>query len=449
MAGSYSIFAYTADQFRTLITDVIQSAQRKGATEVEAEVSEGLGLSVAVRKGELETLEHQHDKGLGITVYVGKQRGHSGTSDFTPKALEAAIDAALQIAQYTQADEAAGLPEAHLMAKNYPDLDLFFPWNVSTPDALNIALECEAAAFAVDKRVTNSEGTSVSAYQSHFIYGNSLGFLAGYPSSRHSIGCAAIAEENDEMQRDDWYSMMRDAKGLESAQSVGAKAAQRAIARLGSRSLDTMQVPVLFESSLATSLIGHLVSAASGGSLYRKASFLVDQLHQQIFSDIVNIDEDPFIKRGIGSAAFDDEGIATVARPIISNGVLNSYFLSTYSARKLNMQSTGHAGGHHNLLVKPTAGDFQGLIKQMHRGVIVTELLGQGVNMLTGDYSRGAAGFWVEHGEIQHAVEGITIAGNLKDMFKQIVAIGSDVDARGSRQTGSILVEGMTVAGSS
>jgi PmbA protein len=441
-------FSHTPEQLRQLATDILDHAKSIGASDCEADVSEGFGQSVTVRKGEVETIEYNRDKGIGVTVYLGQRRGNASTSDFSPEALRATVEKAATIARFTAEDSAAGLPDAALLARGPgPDLDLFYPWALPVEEAIEVARRCEAAAFAVHPLIANTEGASVSAQQSHFISANSRGFMAGYPTTRHYISCAPIAGSGDDMQRDDWYSSKRDPADFPSPESIGEYAAHRALSRLRSRKLKTRQVPVLFEAPIAAALIGSFVHAVSGGSLYRKSSFLLDSLGKKIFPDFLQISETPFIKKGLASGYFDDDGVATRARDVITDGVLQGYFLSTYSARKLGMETTGNAGGSHNLIVQSGSHDFKGMLKEMGKGLLVTELLGHGVNYVTGDYSRGAAGYWVEHGEIQYPVDEITIAGNLKDMFMGIAAIGNDVVARGSKQVGSILLERMTVAG--
>ena len=442
-----SDFGYTQDTLRNLAQDVLAHAKRIGATACEVDVSEGYGQSVSVRKSEVETIEYNRDKGIGVTVYLGQQRGHASTSDFAPEALRSTVEAALSIARFTAADSAAGLADAELLAKKPMELDLYHPWDVSVEESIAIAKRCEDAAFAVSPLVTNSEGASVSVQQSHFISANSLGFCDGYASSRHYISCSVIAGKGDDMQRDDWYSSQRKGVDLAAPEIIGDYAARRALSRLGARQPKTAQVPVLFEAPLAAGLIGSFVRAVSGGALYRKSSFLLDSLGTQVFPAFMQISERPHLKGGFASSPFDDDGVATHDREVIENGVLQGYFLSTYSARKLGMQTTGNAGGSHNLIVKPGDEDFAGLIRKMGRGLLVTELLGQGVNYVTGDYSRGAAGYWIENGEIAYPVHEFTIAGNLKDMLRNIVAVGNDVLVRGSKQVGSILVENMTVAG--
>ncbi len=441
-------FSYSQNKLRQLAEDVLRYARDLGASACETDVSEAFGQSVAVRKNEVETIEYNRDKGIGVTVYLGQQRGHASTSDFSPRALKATVAAALSIARFTAPDPCAGLPDAALLAREPMDLDLYHPWPLSVEDAIDIARRCEQAAFAVSPLVRNSEGASVSVQQSQFVSANSLGFMGGFPTSRHYISCAVIAGEGDGMQRDDWYSTSRAQSGLAAPQAIGDYAARRALSRLNAKRLKTRSVPVLFEAPLAAGLIGSLVHAVSGGALYRKSSFLLDSLGQQIFPKHVQISELPHLKGGQASSPFDDDGVATHDRELVKDGVLQGYFLSTYSARKLGMQTTGNAGGSHNLIVKPGKLDFEGLLREMGSGLLVTELLGQGINYVTGDYSRGAAGYWVEKGRIAYPVQEITIAGNLREMFRGIAAIGNDVLVRGSKQVGSILVDNMTVAGS-
>ncbi|QDQ29105.1 metalloprotease PmbA [Chitinimonas arctica] len=440
-------FSYSQAALRELVENVLAEAKRQGASSCDVDVSEGVGQSVSVRLGEVETIEYNRDKGVGVTLYVGQRKGHASTSDFSPAALAQTVGAALAIARYTAEDEAAGLADADQMASVFPELDLYHPWDLPVETAIDLARRCEDAARSVDGRISNSEGATVSSHVGQSIYGNSHGFIGLNVSSRHSISCAVIAQEGEAMQRDHWYSVARAAADLEAAEQVGRTAGERGIARLGARRIKTGDYPVLYDPSLAAGLIGHLVSAVSGGSLYRKASFLLDSLGQQVFSPIVQISEDPFLARGLASSSYDAEGVACRQRELVSDGVLNGWFLGSYSARKLGMKSTGNAGGNHNLIVAPTAGGFADMLKRLDTGLYVTELLGQGINGITGDYSRGAAGFWVENGRIVHPVEEITIAGNLKEMFRAIVAIGSDREMRGSKRVGSILVENMMVAG--
>jgi PmbA protein len=439
-------FTYSLDEIKQMSEDVLRIAKSLGASQAEAELSLSVGQSVSVRMGETENIEYNRDKGMSVTVYFGKQKGHASTSDLSPQALKDTVGAACNIAKYTAQDEFCGLADPSLMAKDMQDLDLHHPWPLSVEEAVTIAKACETAALGVDQRITNSEGASVSTGTGFFAYSNSHGFTGGYPTSRHGISCSVIAESADNMQRDYWYSTARAAEDLQSATEIGRIAGQRTIRRLDSRKIKTCQVPVLFEATLASGLISSLISAISGGNLYRKSSFLLDSLGKQIASPLLNIYEEPHLKKGLASSPFDNEGVATLPRQIVRDGVLQGYVLSSYSARKLGMQTTGNAGGNHNLIVQPGTQDFDGLLKQMDTGLVVTELLGHGMNMVTGDYSRGAAGFWVEKGVIAHAVEEITIAGNMADMLKMIVGIGNDVLVQGSKQVGSILIERMTVA---
>jgi PmbA protein len=441
-------FSYPYSTLQQIARDILSYAKEGGATACETEVSDGFGQNVTVRRGEVETIEYNRDKGLAVTVYIGQKRGNASTSDFSPQAVRDTVSAALSIARYTAEDDCAGLADMDLLASEFPDLELYFPWDLPVEQAIQIAQTCEAAAFAVDKRITNSEGGSVSLSESQFVYANSLGFMGGYPTSRHSISCAVIAGRDDSMQRDYWYSVARNAADLDQADSVGKKAGSRSVARLGAKKIATCEVPVLFEAPIASSLIGHFVGAISGGSLYRKSSFLMDSVGKQVFAPDIQIQEKPHLKKGLASGAFDNEGVTTVDRKVVENGVVQGYFLGSYSARKLGLKTTGNAGGNHNLIIDNGAPvSFSELLKKMGRGLLVTELLGQGVNAVTGDYSRGAAGYWVEGGEIQHAVEEITIAGNLKDMLPGICAMGNDTLVQGSKQCGSLLVDRMTVAG--
>lgn len=448
-----SAFSFTADRLRELAADVLRHAERRGATACEVDVSEGVGQSVTVRKQEVETIEFNRDKGIGVTVYLGRRRGHASTSDFSATALAATVDAALAIARFTAEDEAAGLPEPELLARGDMDLDLYHPWDIAVEDAIALARRCEQAAFDVAPAVRNSEGASVSAHASHFISANSLGFMGGYPATRHFISCVPIAGKGKDMHRDDWYSGARDPADLATPEAIGDYAARRALSRLGAKKLKTRQCKVMFEAPLAAMLMGSFVHAVSGGSLYRKSSFLVDSLGKRVFPAWFRIDERPHLKKGLASSPFDDDGVATRDRTVVADGVVQGYFLSTYTARKLGMPTTGNAGGSHNLLVSPSPDapaateGVAGLLQQMGTGLLVTELLGHGINYVTGDYSRGAAGYWVENGEIAHPVQEITIAGNLRDMFSGIEAVGRDVVTRGSRTVGSIVVNRMTVAG--
>ena len=444
-------FTHTQDQLKQLARDMLALAREQGASDAAVEISEGSGLSVSVRKGNIETIEQNKDKGLGITVYFGQRRGNASTSDFSADSLKATVEAASNIARFTAEDDCAGLPDADLIETAPRDLRLFYPWPISTEQAVELGQRCEAAAFAVDKRITNSEGASVYVQQSHFVAANSRGFLGGYPFSRHTISVAPIAGKGNAMQRDDWYTSSRDPKQLAAPEKVGRYAAERALARLNARKLTTRTCPVLFEAPLAAGLMGAFVQAVSGGALYRKSTFLLDSLGQSVFPDHIQILEDPHVIGGVGSAPFDDEGVKTVRRKVISDGVLQGYFLSSYTARKMGMPTTGNAGGAHNLEIVSTAtrrtDDFEGMLRKLGTGLLVTELMGQGVNYVTGDYSRGASGYWVEQGVIQYPVEEITIAGNMRDMFQEIVAVGTDTLVRGNKTTGSILIENMVIAG--
>jgi PmbA protein len=449
-----NVFSWRREDFQELVEAALTHAKKLGATDAGAEASEGCGLSVSVRKGELETVERNRDKSLGITVYVGHRRGNASTSDFSRAAIEQTVQAAYDIARFTAEDPVAGLPEEGDVAQpaEQPDLDLFHPWAIDSEEAARLALRCEGAAFATDPRITNSEGAGVSAQQSHFYSGHTHGFRGGYASSRHSISVAPIAGRGDEMQRDAWYSSMRSAGELASPEAIGRYAAERALARLKSRKIATRECPVLFESPLAAGLLGAYVQATSGGSLYRRSSFLVDSLGKQVFAPHIDVLEDPFVRRGKGSAPFDEEGVRTQPRKVVDGGRVEGYFLSSYSARKLGMKTTGNAGGSHNLtltsrLTQP-GDDLIRMLRKLGTGLFVIELMGQGVNYVTGDYSRGASGFWVENGELAFPVQEITIAGNLREMLMGIEAVGADVYNYGAKTVGSILVNRMKVAGS-
>jgi PmbA protein len=452
--SSKSGFAYSRDEFKSLIEDTLALAKKLGASDAGAEVSEGVGLSVSVRKGKLENVERNRDKSIGVTVYLGQRRGNASTSDFSPASLEQTVRAAYDIARFTAEDPMAGLPDAEDLAMGRAatrDLDLFHPWAITADKAAELARRGEDAALTVDKRITNSEGASVSAQQSHFFSGNSRGFRGGYDSSRHSLSVSPIAGRGNHMQRDFWYTSERDAKDMARPEVIGRYAAERALARLKSRKIATCEVPVLFENTLAAGLLGAYVQATSGGALYRKSTFLLDSLGQQVLSKHIDILEDPHILKGKGSAPFDDEGVVTRKRKVVQAGVTQGYFLSSYSARKLGMKTTGHAGGSQNLtlksrLTKPQD-DLPAMLRKLGTGLFVTELMGQGVNYVTGDYSRGAAGYWVENGVIAYPVHEITIAGHLGEMFKHIVAVGADAYTYGSKTVGSILIEKMKIAG--
>ena len=445
-------FSYHRDFFEDLVDTALSHAKKLGATDAAAEASEGCGLSVSVRKGELESVERNRDKSLGITVYVGKKRGNASTSDFSQAAIQQTVKAAYDIASFTAQDDTSGLPDEQDIAHEHRPLDLFHPWAITSEEAAQLALQCEAAAFATSRLITNSEGAGVSAQQSHFFSAHSKGFRGGYASSRHSISVAPIAGKGKQMQRDAWYSSMRDASELARPEVVGRYAAERALARLKGRKIPTVECPVLFESPLAAGLLGGFVQAVSGGALYRKSTFLHDSLGKLVFPKHIGISEDPFVAKGKGSAPFDDEGVKTSARQVVEAGRVAGYFLSTYSARKLGMRTTGNAGGSHNLVMSSSktkpGDDLEAMLRKLGRGLFVTELMGQGVNYVTGDYSRGASGFWVENGEIAYPVEEITIAGNLKDMLLGIQAVGADTYNYGAKTVGSILVNRMKVAGS-
>jgi len=445
-------FSLPESRLRELALEVISQARRLGASDSACEASESTGLSVTTRKGRVETIEHTRDKSLGITVYVGQRRGNSSTSDFSLPALRQAVQAAYDIARHTAEDPAAGLPEDGELERAPRDLDLFHPWALDTQKAIELACEAEEAAFAVSPQVSNSEGANVQTGCDQFVLANSRGFVAGFPHSRHSISVTPIARGKGGMQRDDWYSSARVPADLAPAGTIGRYAAQRALSRLGARKLSTRQCPVLFEAPIACGLLGHFVQAASGASLYRKASFLVDGLGKELFATHLDVHEDPFLARGMGSSPFDEEGVRGQAREVVARGVLRGYFLSCYSARKLGMRSTGNAGGAHNLRLVSSrtrsGDDFAAMVRKLGRGLLVTELIGMGVDYVNGDYSRGASGYWVEDGEIRYPVQEVTIAGNLREMFAGIEAVGADTLERGGRTTGSVLVASMTVAGS-
>lgn len=435
------------DTLKQITQDVLKLAKTSGASSAETETSFGTGQNVSVRLGETENIEYNRDKGVSVTVYFGQQKGNASTSDLSPQALKDTVDAACNIAKYTAKDTFCGLADAALMATDIPDLDLNYPWQISVNEAIEMAKRCEASALAVDKkRITNSEGAGISTSDGAFAYANSHGFVGGYASTRHSMSCSVIAEENNAMQRDYWYTSAREFADMETAEYVGKLAGERTIIRLGARPMKTGNYPVIFEAPLASGLISSLISAISGGSLYRKSSFLLDSLGKSIASSLLNIEELPHLKKGNASSPFDNEGVATKSRKLVENGVLQGYVLSSYSARKLGMQTTGNAGGSHNLIVQTTGQSFAEMLKHMGTGLLVTEVLGHGLNMVTGDYSRGAAGFWVENGLIAYPVEEITIAGNMADMLKNIIAVGNDINKNSSKQTGSILIEKMTVA---
>ena len=430
-----------------LVEIALAEAKTLGASQAEAAVSMDTGLSVSARLGEVETVEYQRDRGMGVTVYFGTRKGTASTADLSAAGLRETVAKACSIARFTAEDPCAGLPDPDTLAKGFPDLDLCHPWDVTPERACELAIACEAAAMAVDARITNSEGAGISTHRGVRAYGNSLGFLGAYPGSVHSVSCSVLGQEGEHMERDYWYSTTRDWRELEDAESVGRRSGERAVRRLGARKLSTMKVPVLYSPEVARGFVGHFLGAIRGGSQYRRASFLLDAAGTQVFPGWFQLSERPHLPRALASAPFDQEGVATQDREIVQDGVLLGYVLSTYSARKLGLRTTGNAGGNYNLLVHGRGKDFDGMLRQLDRGLLVTELMGQGVNGVTGDYSRGAAGFWVEGGEIAYPVHEVTVAGNLRELYRRIVEVGSDVDLRGGLRTGSILIEEMTVAG--
>lgn len=435
------------DRLKQIVADLLAEARSQGADAAEAGVSAQTGLSVTVRLGETETIEHTSDNGLGVTVYFGRRKGSANTTDLRPAAIRESVAAACRIARHTSEDPANGLADPDLLARDVPDLDLFHPWQIDADQAAELARRCEDAAREVDPRITNSEGATLYTQQSRFVYGNTHGFVGGYPTSRHSLSCAVIAQQGDEMQRDYWYDTSRVPEDIAGPAEIGRRAARRSLARLDGRRLGTRECPVLFRADIAPSLLRSLFGAIRGHAVYRRSTFLLDRVGEQIFPDWVNIGENPLLPRGQASAPFDNEGVATRPRDLVSGGVLQGYLLDSYAARKLGLQSTASAGGVRNAHIAANAGSFDELVRQMDRGVVVTELMGQGTNLVTGDYSRGAAGFWVEHGEIQYPVEEITVAGNLESMFRGLVAVGKDDDIPSSIRTGSWLIDNMTVGG--
>ena len=435
------------NRLETIIHDLLHEAKNQGASSADAGLSIDNGLSVNVRLGEVETIEHHRSQGLGVSVYFGQQKGSASSTDLSPKSIKETVTAACTIARYASEDSYAGLPDATKLATEFTDLDLYHPWDISADDAIELALSCEDTARQYHPDINNSEGASVDSYSGMRVFGNSLGFLHGYASTRHSISCSVLGERNGDMERDYWYSVARSQQHLESAEFIGKKAAERAVQRLGAKSLSSRKCPVLYSAEIASSLIGSFLGAISGGSLYRKSSFLLDSLDTKIFPDFIHMHEQPHLLGALGSALYDAEGVTTKANQIVTEGILNTYLLSSYSARKLGMQTTGHAGGVRNLNITAGEKNLEQLLKEMDTGLLVTELMGQGVNPVTGDYSRGASGFWVAQGEIQYPVQEITIAGNLKDIFQHILAVGNDIDYKGNIRTGSILIEEMAIAG--
>jgi PmbA protein len=436
-------------ELKSIVSDALERARALGASQAEADVSLQKGLTTTVRLGEVETVEYQRDRGMGITVYFGKRKGSASTADLSPQAVGEIVEKACDIARYTAEDACAGLADPEELAQDIPDLDLDYPWDIAPEDAVECARACEAAGRAVDARITNSEGASVGSHRGVRVYGNSHGFLAGYPSTSHSVSCALISQAGEDMQRDYWYASARDARDLESAESIGRKAGERAVARLGARKIATQKARVLYAPEVARGLFGHFLGAIRGSSQYRKSSFLLGAAGEQLFPSFLELRERPHIRKGLGSSPFDGEGVFTRDRELVQQGVLQGYVLSSYSARKLGLKTTGNAGGTHNVLVESTAGGvaIDALMRQLGTGLLVTELMGQGVNGVTGDYSRGASGYWVENGVNAYPVHEITIAGNLKEMYRNIAAIGSDVDLRGGVRVGSVLISEMTIAG--
>jgi PmbA protein len=436
-------------ELKNIVSESLELARKLGASQAEADVSLQKGLTTTVRLGEVETVEYQRDRGMGITVYFGKRKGSASTADLSARAVEETVEKACDIARYTAEDDCSGLADPEELARDIPDLDLDHPWDLPPEQAVETARECEAAGRVVDPRITNSEGASVSSHRGVRVYGNSHGFLEGYPSSSHSVSCVLLAQVGEDMQRDYWYASARDARELESSQSIGRKAGERAVARLGARKIATQKARVLYAPEVARGLVGHFLGAIRGSSQYRKSSFLLGASGQQIFPSFFELRERPHIKKALGSSPFDGEGVATRNRELVKDGVLQGYVLGSYSARKLGLKTTGNAGGTHNLLVESNTGgmDLSALMRELGTGLLVTELMGQGVNGVTGDYSRGASGYWIENGVQSYPVHEITIAGNLKDMYRNIAAIGNDVDLRGGVRVGSILISEMTIAG--
>jgi PmbA protein len=456
---SQPVDASRISELEQVVAAAIAEAAARGASQVEADASLQRGLTATVRLGEVDTIEYHRDRGLAVTVYMGQAKGSASTADLRPAAVLETVQKACAIARHTAADPCAGLAERDALAQDIPDLDLFHPWELAPEQAVELARECEAAGLACDSRLRNSEGATLTTHSGVRVYGNSNGFLAGYPSTSHSLSCALVAQQDDDMQRDYWYSVARHPEGIEAPAVIGRQAAQRALRRLGARRLSTRRAPILFVPELARGVYGHFIAAIRGVSQYRRSSFLLEAAGEQVFPQYLSIIERPHLPRGLASSPFDAEGVATRDRDLVQDGVLQGYVLGSYSARKLGLKTTGNAGGIHNLMIqahgRPRAdgsverpsGSFEELLRRMGTGFLVTELMGQGVNGVTGDYSRGASGFWVEHGAISYPVHEVTIAGNLREMLRTVVAIGTDVDAQGAIQSGSLLLEGMTIAG--
>jgi PmbA protein len=437
----------TPSQLQNLVSDILDETKKYGATSAEVDLGVNKGFSVTARKGDVESVEYNQDKSLDVTVYLGQRTGSASISDLRPESITSAILAARNIAKYTDEDPCAGVADKEELAFHYPALELAYPWDISVERAIEMAIECESKAFAKDKRITNSENVVVGTGQAWGVYGNTNGFVGMYSSTRHDISCVLIAKKGDNMQRDYYYTTSCDPTLLDSITDVAYRAVDRTVRRLGAKKLSTRKVPVIFAAEEARSLLGHFLSAISGSSLYRKSSFLLDSLNTKVFPDHISLQEQPHLAKALGSAPFDDNGVATRPNVFVDHGVVKNYVLGVYSARQLGMKTTGNAGGVHNLIINTGDKDLAALLKKMGTGLLVTELMGQGINLLTGDYSRGAGGFWVENGEIQYPVEEITVAGNLRDMYANMVEVGCDVDRRGNIQTGSILLDQMTVAG--
>jgi PmbA protein len=447
---SQQVDATRISELQDVVAGALREARASGASHAEADASLQRGLTATVRLGEVDTIEYHRDRGLSLTVYFGKAKGSASTADLRPDAVREIVRKATTIARHTAADEYAGLADPESLAREVPDLDLYHPWDLTPEQAVSLARDCEAAGLATDARLRNSEGATVSSHAAVRVYGNSNGFLHGFPSTSHNVSCALVAQDGEDMQRDYWYSVARNAQGLEDVSAIGRRAAQRALRRLGARRLPTQRAPVLFAPELARGLFGHFVGAIRGGSQYRRTSFLLEAAGTQVFPTFLNISERPHLLQGLASSPFDAEGVATHDRELVQDGVLQGYVLGSYSARKLGLKTTGNAGGIHNLLVTASdgaTGSFEQLLQRMGEGLFVTELMGPGVNGVTGDYSRGASGFWVANGAIAYPVHELTIAGNLRDMLRGVVAVGSDVDSQGAICTGSVLIEAMTIAG--
>jgi PmbA protein len=436
-------------ELKSVVADALEQARAAGAAQAEADASVQKGLTVTVRLGEVDTVEYQRDRGLAVTVYFGRSKGSASTADLRPAAVRETVAKACSIARHTAADECAGLAEPEALARDVPDLQLDHPWEIEPEQAIELARSCEAAGLGCDARLQNSEGATVATHRGVRVYGNSHGFLAGYPSTSHSLSCALLAQDQGGMQRDYWYSIARNPSGLESDDSIGRRAAERALGRLGARRLSTRRAPVLFSPDMARGLIGHFLGAIRGVSQYRRSSFLLNAVGEQVFPEFLQLEERPHLLAGLASSPYDAEGVTTVDRDLIRDGILQGYILGSYSARKLGLKTTGNAGGVHNVIVRARQHtlEFAQLLAHMGTGLYVTELMGQGVNAVTGDYSRGASGFWIENGAIAHPVHEITIAGNLREMYRHTVAVGDDMDVQGAVRTGSLLIESMTIAG--